>query len=627
TLSQTRMGNYIKIPEYYCALLVSIPSDLNTYNTTNSISNIKPDVHYGEPNYIFEPAGVNDPNYNVQASIHPVTSYTAAHINVDSAWVISNGESHVKVGVFDTGIYKSHEEFDTIKGLFFPTMSPLDGNDFVGHGTAIAGIIGAKRNNAKGIAGIAGGNDSISKQGVSLYDCRVAPTGNFYYSILANALFHSVKSTPQGGFGINIANVSLVKGAAFSGSIPQDTINLLAEQIIFGNRNGVVYVGGKGNENLKTYSFPADIEDEIQMSIGSTGNDGEWCRYQINCSHGSRYGGNIDFVAPGSTSIISSPTTGGGYNYVGGTSMAAAHVSGVVGLMMSYYNKPNADWDNLVHEDCENILRRSVTDLTVTPNYGQLVGRDSVTGHGKVNAYQALKALNKNNYKIFHVDETHYATSSSRAYSTILTNQVINWPAIGSQAAGTYSTNIVELTTTLNYSFPGNYVIVDYWPLYKECRGWQDTAYIKKTQPFFCKISSVSNSQAVLKTYYFVNTSNGNTFPESAVSSHKSAISLYVYDPSAAIGITENLINQKNFVTFPNPSKNQFNIEFGSDFPSLLTYKVYDILGKEVEIGSLNTKYGKNRFQINLENNSNGLYILNVYDGAKLVYVNKLIKY
>ena len=87
-----------------------------------------------------------------------------------------------------------------------------------------------------------------------------------------------------------------------------------------------------------------------------------------------------------------------------------------------------------------------------------------------------------------------------------------------------------------------------------------------------------------------------------------------------------NLINQKNFITFPNPSRESFNIVFGSDLPSGIEYKVYDLLGKEVLTGFYKTQYGKNTIVLDMQNKPEGLYILNVTDGGKLVYTQKLIK-
>ncbi len=164
------------------------------------------------------------------------------------------------------------------------------------------------------------------------------------------------------------------------------------------------------------------------------------------------------------------------------------------------------------------------------------------------------------------------------------------------------------------------------WPLYKECRGWQDTLYIKPNRPFFTKIASVSSTQAILKTYYFVNTNTGATFPEPNASSHRSAISLLIYEPGATINANENSINQSRFVAFPNPSNDIFNVTFSFDYSAKIEYKVFDLTGREVLTGYYSSHNGINSFSIDMQEKSNGLYILSIFEDKKLVCSKKLIK-
>ncbi|MEZ4849167.1 MAG: S8 family serine peptidase [Bacteroidia bacterium] len=103
----------------------------------------------------------NDSLYSQeQPNLHPTTAYPYAHINMESAWEIETGKSHVKVGVYDSGIKYTHEDFGdgTFAGSVidggkdYYNNSPgipiqnLSNPDLGGHGTNVAGIIGAVTN-------------------------------------------------------------------------------------------------------------------------------------------------------------------------------------------------------------------------------------------------------------------------------------------------------------------------------------------------------------------------------------------------------------------------------------------------------------------------------------------------
>lgn len=106
------------------------------------------DVLTVEPDYITESCAVpNDSYYSKQ--------WAANKINLPAAWNITTGNSDVTVGVIDSGIKRAHSDLtanvDTTLSKSFVDNSPF--TDSNGHGTHIAGIIGAVGNNNRGISG------------------------------------------------------------------------------------------------------------------------------------------------------------------------------------------------------------------------------------------------------------------------------------------------------------------------------------------------------------------------------------------------------------------------------------------------------------------------------------------
>ena len=106
----------------------------------------------------------------------------------------------------------------------------------------------------------------------------------------------------------------------------------------------------------------------------------------------------MDLIAPGSDSIVYGPNSTNfeeQYQHFNGTSAAAPHVSGVVALLLSHYNKPCYSNKNLAIEDVEYILEKSATDV-LDPGF------DEVSGAGRLNAGAALKMIENPTKQIVH---------------------------------------------------------------------------------------------------------------------------------------------------------------------------------------------------------------------------------
>ncbi|MDX1652362.1 MAG: S8 family serine peptidase [Brumimicrobium sp.] len=315
------------------------------------------------------------------------------------------------------------------------------------HGTQIAGIIGAKRNNQIGIAGIAGG-DGSDTAGCSLIDFKspfLSPAvisyrlasvvdaarsagsyfdyGDNYHNGGGNDFyFNSAK-----GFGVHIGNHSYTirtvlpladeekTPSADSSSVIEVTeCDLCREAYLFSLQNGVINVVGRGNNGFDngdpTYVedlTPQNLPDGWIISVGASGYDGNTVEEGVNQSISeqssgfySLYGGNMDLVAPGSDSIVYSTLTtnvSGLYRKFNGTSAAAPHVAGVAALLLSHYNRPCYSNQNLTIEDVEYLLEKSATDIFDS-------GPDLKSGAGRLNAGAALEMIKDPTKQIIHPD-------------------------------------------------------------------------------------------------------------------------------------------------------------------------------------------------------------------------------
>jgi subtilisin family serine protease len=221
-------------------------------------------------------------------------------INAYSAWDITMGNSNVIVAILDSGVDWIHPDIgdgidgynniNTLLGWNFE----LNNNNVIttnGHGTRVAGIVGAKTNNARGIAGISGGNHS---SGVTLLPICTG-TGAPNTAIIDDAIIHAVDN------GARVIQLSLSVGQT----------NAINDAIIYAIQNNVVVVCASGN-NGQTVSYPASHEDVI--AVGAIDKNNTRASF-------SNYGINLDVVAPGVD--ILSTTLNNDYNSQDGTSCGA----------------------------------------------------------------------------------------------------------------------------------------------------------------------------------------------------------------------------------------------------------------------------------------------------------------
>ena len=206
-----------------------------------------------------------------------------------------------------------------------------DGN---GHGTHVAGIIGARDNNI-GVVGVA--------PGARIWPIKVldAGGGGSFSDVICGIDFVTGNAHK-----IEVANMSL-GGNGLDKPCGGTEPDALHEAICASVAAGVTYVVAAGNSaGDASQIVPASYDEVITVSAlvdfdGKPGGaGGPTCRFETDDTFAefSNYGADIDLIAPGL--CILSTWRNGGYNTISGTSMASPHVAGGAALYLA--NHPGA---------------------------------------------------------------------------------------------------------------------------------------------------------------------------------------------------------------------------------------------------------------------------------------------
>lgn len=222
------------------------------------------------------------------------------------------GRRDINVFVVDTGV-DYHADLNLQGGVDF-TGSRTGFTDDNGHGTHVAGIIGAFDNNL-GIVGVAPG---VRLWSVRVLDARGSGT-------LAGVIAGLDWILKNRGSGHAIVNMSLGGGVS-----PQ--LDAAVERLVAA---GIIVCVAAGNENQNAYySSPARAASAI--TVGATGSTAT-PNYNDLAPY-SNYGTIVDILAPGTS--INSTYLNGKYATLSGTSMATPVVAGTIALMLSKRNYP-----------------------------------------------------------------------------------------------------------------------------------------------------------------------------------------------------------------------------------------------------------------------------------------------
>ncbi len=331
------------------------PNDiLNDYNKMDN-------VEYIEPNYIYSASKApNDPKFS--------NLWGMKKINAEEAWDITTGSNSVKVAVVDTGVEVNHPDLkaNVLKSEGVGTGCQ-DTVDTGGHGSHVAGTIGAVGDNGQGVVGV---NWAVSING---------------YAVLCSGGSGSMAGIAAG---VNkaVADGNKVINMSLGGNGDSTTFH---NAIINAKNSGVTVIVAAGNcwgqpqsqkcplpdqtqRGSSDYTYPAAYPEVITVAATTSSDQ--------SASFSNRGNAN-DIAAPGVQIESTWPSTG--YNTISGTSMATPHVVGAAAVLLSIN-------PNLTPDQVQNALQCTADDLGAT-------GWDEIYGHGRLNLKAAVDAVKSGN--------------------------------------------------------------------------------------------------------------------------------------------------------------------------------------------------------------------------------------
>ena len=321
------------------------------------------------------------PNYKIRLSRTPNDPYYTSGqqwgmtaVRAPAAWDRSVGSTSVYAVVIDSGIRYDHPDLTANMGTDLEgnygydfhngDTNPMDDN---GHGTHVAGIIGAKGNNGIGVAGV---NWNVKLLAVKVLGSN--GSGDIYN--LVSGLEY-VTDQKRRGLNIRVANMSL--GVWLNSSIANDAaaINAMNTACEAVSSRGVMLTVASGNEYqdisnpgglfsnpddlLADYRgklpYPASFRHANMITVTAINSS---YRRPDFANYSSRY---VHLAAPGVG--IWSTYHNGGYTEMNGTSMATPYVAGAAALLSAMFPSETAG----------QIRSRILGNVTRTSNLSGLV--------------------------------------------------------------------------------------------------------------------------------------------------------------------------------------------------------------------------------------------------------------
>ncbi|HUE72294.1 MAG TPA: S8 family serine peptidase [Pirellulaceae bacterium] len=434
-------------------------------------------VEYAEPNLMYHKSVIpNDPLFGLQWGLHnvgqlspypppnidPFAGVFDADIDAPEAWDTITGDPDTVIAIIDTGVDYTHP--DLAANIWrnpneIPDGFDNDGNGFVddivgwdtfdndndpqdeqGHGTHVAGIMGAVGNNAVGVTGVS-------------WNSKILPIkasnagGAFSTAAIVGAQVYITRMKTQ--FGVNIVASNNSYGATGAGAFSFAQF----DAIRLATNAGIAFIAAAGNDGVNTDApttptFPAGYNLPGVISVAATD------RTDTLAAFSNRGFFSVDLAAPGvailSTASTLPPPLGPGllpgqppapnipppgYGWLSGTSMASPMVAGAYAVIKAFDPQ-------LTVAQVKNLL---LTTVDVIPSLQNV----TVSG-GRLNLANAIDAIPVNEFRgtVFadldgdgRFDSNESGLSGWTVYADLNNNQVRDpgEPATVSGANGDYT--------------------------------------------------------------------------------------------------------------------------------------------------------------------------------------------
>ncbi len=294
-------------------MLVGVPEGKDAEGFSRELMS-QPWVDFAEPDYVCFPLG----GYVPDDFLWPM-QWGPRMVSMHRAWEYGFSADPVTIAVIDTGVFAGHPD---LAGRCLPMLNTInsDMTDNSGHGTHVAGIIGASMDNIEGVAGV--------NKAAAILPVKALEKTGLITSGTMTSVSRGVRQAAENG--ADVINMSLGWPLIYSDC----AFRLLKEALDYADSMGIALVAASGNDGSATdLTMPAKYDKCFAVSaVGPFYSPPSY----------ANTGPGTDIFAPGGGSGVQSivstvPYTKSpsGYARMAGTSMAAPHLSAIMGALIA----------------------------------------------------------------------------------------------------------------------------------------------------------------------------------------------------------------------------------------------------------------------------------------------------